>query len=123
MLREKLDGDRAAQASVRGSVDLTHTTFANFGDESIGPERGAWVEGHRYHYVIRTARSLREQRTAEQKVVKIERVSSPGTGHRSARPQVSIIVGVYWLSTDDLRRGVLKQHFEMEPLATVPDNR
>ena len=84
MLREKLDGDRAAQASVSGSVDLTHTTFANFGDELIGTERGAWVEGHRYRYFIRTARSQLQGTLCRAEGCENRTGLQAGTGHLSA---------------------------------------
>ena len=83
MLRENLDGDRAAQASVCGSVDLTHAAFANFGDKLMGPEPGAWIEGHRYRSATRTARSPLRGTLCRAESRETRTGSKAGTGHIS----------------------------------------
>src|SRR5678816_1306536 len=46
MLRKDLDGDGAIEAGVPRSVDLTHPTGAQRGDDLVGPESRASRQSH-----------------------------------------------------------------------------
>jgi hypothetical protein len=47
VIREDLDGDRAVEARIPGSINFPHSAGTDGGLNFVGPETGAWTKRHR----------------------------------------------------------------------------